>query len=133
MRTALAVFVLLIHATNLILLAFLSIRVVRNLQFLRWVQNLNNPQQDYPRVSILVPARNEEQNIRQCLESLAQQDYPNYEILVLDDQSTDNTLAQIQELAAHHPVIQVLRGDSSPPNGWNGKSYACQRLSEQAD
>jgi chlorobactene glucosyltransferase len=132
MRIALAVFVLLIHATNLILLAFLSIRVIRNLRFLWWVQNLDNTQPDYPRVSILVPARNEGQNIRQCLKSLVQQDYPNYEILVLDDQSTDNTLAQIQALAAHHPVIQVLRGESAPPTGWNGKSYACHRLSEQA-
>jgi chlorobactene glucosyltransferase len=133
MRTALAVFVLLIHATNLILLAFLSIRVVRNLRFLRGVRNLGNPQQDYPLVSILVPARNEGQNIKSCLESLVQQDYPNYEILVLDDQSTDNTLEQIQQLAGQHPVIQVLRGESAPPNGWNGKSYACHRLSEQAD
>ena len=88
---------------------------------------------NYPRVSVLVPARNEADNISQCLDSLAQQDYSNYEICVLDDQSTDNTLEHIQILADQYPQIRVLHGKSSPPPDWNGKSYACHRLSEQAE
>ena len=44
-----------------------------------------------PLISILVPARNEESDIVTCLESLRRQDYPDYEILVLDDNSSDNT------------------------------------------
>lgn len=44
-----------------------------------------------PRVSILVPARNEGRNIRACMESLLIQDYPDYEVLVLNDHSSDDT------------------------------------------
>src|SRR5690348_2516060 len=44
-----------------------------------------------PLVSIIVPARNEERNIRRCVESLLEQSYPNYEVIVVDDGSTDGT------------------------------------------
>src|SRR6516164_8732886 len=47
----------------------------------------------YPLVSIIVPARNEERNIRRCVESLLEQNYPNYEVIVVDDGSTDETPA----------------------------------------
>jgi len=127
------IIVAIVHITTLILLPLLSIRVFRNLHFLWTNQRLRVFQQDYPRVSVLVPARNEADNITACLESLVQQDYPNYEIYVLDDQSTDNTLEKIQQLAIKHPSIHILQGDSAPPPDWNGKSYACHRLSEQAD
>lgn len=54
------------------------------------------------RISVLVPARNEEQNIRHCLESLSRQAYPKelYEVIVIDDHSTDNTARIVQEFAA---------------------------------
>ncbi len=45
-----------------------------------------------PLVSVLVPVRNEEKTIRNCLASLLNQDYPNYELLVLNDHSEDLTL-----------------------------------------
>ena len=44
-----------------------------------------------PKVSIILPARNEERYIGKCLESLIQQDYENYEIVVIDDSSEDST------------------------------------------
>ena len=44
-----------------------------------------------PKLSILVPARNEEANIARCVRSLLAQDYPDFELLVLDDESTDRT------------------------------------------
>jgi cellulose synthase/poly-beta-1,6-N-acetylglucosamine synthase-like glycosyltransferase len=44
-----------------------------------------------PQISIIVPARNEARNIRQCLEGLLVQNYPNYEIIVVDDRSSDAT------------------------------------------
>ena len=44
-----------------------------------------------PRVSVLVPARNEEANIERCVAALLAQDYPDFEVLVLDDESTDGT------------------------------------------
>ena len=51
-----------------------------------------------PLISICVPARDEEQNIRRCVESLLAQTYPNFEIIVLDDRSTDSTLKILGEL-----------------------------------
>ena len=127
------IIVILVQGTALVLLPLFTIRVFRNLYYLRQTEHSNTNEQIYPRVSVLVPARNEADNITQCLESLVQQDYINYEIWVLDDQSTDNTLEQIQQLAIRHPKINILRGESSPPANWNGKSYACHRLSEKAD
>ncbi|RLC94911.1 MAG: hypothetical protein DRI40_06900, partial [Chloroflexi bacterium] len=59
-----------------------------------------------PFVSVLVPARNEESDIVQCLESLCKQDYPDYEILVLDDSSTDSTAALVEGIAASDPRVR---------------------------
>lgn len=46
------------------------------------------------KVSVLIPARNEEDNLERCLESLLVQTYSNYEVVVLDDQSTDRTWSE---------------------------------------
>jgi len=128
-----AIFVTLVNVTALILLFLLTIRVLRNLNFLQRIQHTQMKHTDYPRVSVLVPARNEADNISECLESLAQQDYTDYQIIVLDDQSIDNTLEHIQKFASTYPMIHPLIGESLPPPDWNGKSYACHRLSEKAD
>ncbi|MBI3879394.1 MAG: glycosyltransferase [Verrucomicrobia bacterium] len=85
-----------------------------------------------PRVSVLVPARNEELNIRACAESLLTQDYPNCQLIILDDQSTDATPGILKELAAQHPRLRVITGQTLPP-GWLGKCWACQLLGEAAD
>jgi cellulose synthase/poly-beta-1,6-N-acetylglucosamine synthase-like glycosyltransferase len=54
------------------------------------------------RITVLVPARNEEKNILTCLASLARQSYPKdrYEVIVIDDHSTDNTAKLVTEMAA---------------------------------
>ena len=46
----------------------------------------------YPFVSVVVPARNEQGNIEKCILSLLAQNYPNFEVIVIDDNSTDDTL-----------------------------------------
>ncbi|MEM4724193.1 MAG: glycosyltransferase [Candidatus Hadarchaeum sp.] len=84
-----------------------------------------------PMVSVLVPARNEERNIRGCLESLLSQDYPSYEVLVLDDESTDGTSSVALQAAAGDPRLRVLNG-SPLPEGWLGKNWACHQLAQQA-
>ena len=61
-----------------------------------------------PLVSIIVPARNEEGNIRRCVESLLEQDYDNYEVIVVDDSSTDSTPLVLDELVASHPHADRL-------------------------
>ena len=85
----------------------------------------------FPKVSILVPARNEEKNIAGCVRSLLAQDYPAFEVLVLDDQSTDATLSILEQIAATQPGLKVLAG-GPPPEGWLGKNWACTQLARQA-
>ena len=84
-----------------------------------------------PLISILIPARDEESDIVPCLESLRRQDYPNYEILVLDDNSSDNTAAVVEQIAAADPRVRLLRGEPLP-QGWAGKPFACHQLAAQA-
>ncbi|MES0342137.1 MAG: glycosyltransferase, partial [Candidatus Humimicrobiaceae bacterium] len=84
-----------------------------------------------PLVSVLVPARNEEKNIGRCLRSLSKQDYHNIEILVLDDNSSDDTARIVEKLSEKDKRIRLVRGRSLS-RGWKGKSYACHQLSREA-
>ncbi len=84
-----------------------------------------------PLISICVPARNEERNIRACVENLLAQNYPNFEVIVLDDRSTDKTLEILHQLAAQNKRLKVIRG-SDLPVGWTGKPYALYQASSAA-
>jgi chlorobactene glucosyltransferase len=86
---------------------------------------------DGPKVSILVPARNEEKNIERCLNSLRNQLYRNYEILVIDDNSTDATPAILKRIAAADDRVQVFTG-APLPEDWFGKPFALHQLSRHA-
>ena len=88
--------------------------------------------QDRPRVSVLIPARNEEANIGACIEGFLAQKYDNFEIHVLDDQSTDRTCEIVEAFAARHPEVRAIRG-ASLPSGWMGKNWACHQLSQGAE
>jgi len=82
-----------------------------------------------PFVSVLIPARNEEDNITACICSLLAQDYPCYELIVLDDNSEDRT-AEILD-SFHDPRLQCIKGKPLP-SGWAGKNWACHQLSRFA-
>jgi chlorobactene glucosyltransferase len=84
-----------------------------------------------PMVSVLIPARDEQSNIRACVESLQKQDYPNLEVLVLDDNSDDNTASIVREIAAADPRVKLFNGESLPDD-WAGKPYACHQLAWKA-
>ena len=86
---------------------------------------------DGPFISVLIPARNEEKNIAACLDSLKNQLYKNYEILVLDDNSTDNTYRILENYAASDSRIRILKGKPLPDN-WYGKPFALHQLSQEA-
>ena len=85
-----------------------------------------------PRVSLLVPARNEARNIEACARGLLNQDYPNFEVIVLDDESTDGTGEILAHIAAEDNRLRVMRGQPLPA-GWLGKNWACQQLSHAAN
>ena len=84
-----------------------------------------------PLVSVLIPARNEEDNISQCVESLFKQDYPRYEVIVLNDHSTDRTGVILSELQNKFPELKIING-AELPEGWIGKSFACHQLTQSA-
>ncbi|WP_028561085.1 glycosyltransferase [Paenibacillus pinihumi] len=83
------------------------------------------------RLSILIPARNEEENIGPCLESVLANEFPFREILILNDRSSDGTSTRIAMLADRDSRIREIQGEELPP-GWMGKSHACHQLSLQA-
>jgi chlorobactene glucosyltransferase len=86
-------------------------------------------------VSIIVPARNEERNIRRCVESLLTQDYDSYEVVVVDDGSTDGTAHILTELQATHAQkdrLRVLHLHEELPQGWAGKPHALHRGVQEA-
>ena len=84
-----------------------------------------------PLISVLIPARNEEDNIDKCLMSLMDQDYRNIEILVLDDNSTDNTSEIIKRISKTYKNIKFIKGKPLH-EGWTGKNYACYQLYKES-
>jgi chlorobactene glucosyltransferase len=82
--------------------------------------------EDAPHVAVIVPVRNESANIVGCLQSLLSQRYPasRFGVIVVDDESTDDTALLVQTLAADHPQLTLLRSPALP-RGATGKSHAC--------
>ena len=102
-----------------------------NLRYLRRLHKYKPPQA-WPRISVLVPARNEEDNIGTCVGNLLAQDYPDFQLIVLDDNSTDRTWEILQGFASKDSRLKLIKGKPLPDD-WLGKHWACQQLSEEAD
>ena len=82
-------------------------------------------------VSVCIPARDEEQNIGQCLDSLLKQSYTNIEIIVCDDGSSDGTWRILRSYAEKYPRVRVFQGKEKP-SGWKGKAFALQQCTDRA-
>lgn len=93
-------------------------------------QTANN--QDTPLVSILIPMRNEENNIVHLLNSIINQDYNNYEVFILDDHSNDNSYQVARSYLNKISNLQIIKGKELP-NDWLGKNWACHQLSNYAN
>jgi chlorobactene glucosyltransferase len=86
---------------------------------------------DPPLITAIIPAKDEEATLGDCLASVCAQTYPNLEILVVDDRSTDRTGTIAREYAGADPRVRVLTiGDL--PEGWTGKTHALQIAADQA-
>ena len=111
-------------------LGWISLNYLLNLKCFRFpkITSICNPP---PRVSVLIPARNEEARLRPCLSTLSDSDYPILEILVLDDHSTDGTAHLVQQRSQGDPRIRLIAGKPLPA-GWVGKPWACHQLSQEA-
>ena len=86
----------------------------------------------HPRVSILIPARNEAANLAKTLPAFLSQEYDNFEVILADDASTDGTGELAESFASRQPGrLRVIRIESLPP-GWVGKTHALQQAFQAA-
>lgn len=83
-------------------------------------------------ISVLIPARNEEYHIRQCIESIRRNEGVDLEVLVWDDASSDGTARIVREIELEDPRVKLMGSGQPPPAGWAGKQHACARLAELA-
>lgn len=89
-----------------------------------FLDRFNSKSHPNPKVSVIVPARNEEGFIERCLNSLVQQDYENYEIVVIDDRSEDSTGESIKKIAQSSSKVKYVLAEPKPQK-WVGKNWAC--------
>jgi len=103
---------------------FLIKSMVDSFRLTPYLDKFENTSKSSPKVSIILPARNEERFIGKCLDSLIKQDYENYEIIVIDDSSDDATGKIISEYAEKYSKIIPVSARPKP-EGWMGKNWAC--------
>lgn len=109
-----------------------SILFLRNRFDLTPLHFHNHSETAEPKISVCIPARNEEMNIGTLLDSVNRQEWDNYEILVLDDQSTDQTPEILNKVLISYPErLTVIKGKPKPA-GWLGKPWACHQLGKEA-
>jgi chlorobactene glucosyltransferase len=105
-------------------------RVRRSRENPRWKLGPDAPvDTDLPRLTVVIPARNEAANIGACVRAVRASDHPAFDVVVFDDGSTDGTGTLARDAGA-----TVLEGDGSPlPVGWKGKPWALQRATRGLD
>lgn len=125
---------LVIEVTNYVLVAILIgvsgawiiliKSMLRSFQDTPYLDKFDIKKHKKPKVSVIVPARNEEKLISKCLDSLLNQDYENYEIIVIDDSSEDSTGEIIKKYAKENS--KIIHVSARPkPKDWMGKNWAC--------
>lgn len=82
-------------------------------------------------LSILIPARNEEENILNCLNSIIRTNKNYKEIIVYNDHSTDGTFEILKKVSKTHSKIKIAK-TKKLEKGWIGKSFACYQLAKQS-
>ncbi|MCK4321031.1 glycosyltransferase [candidate division WOR-3 bacterium] len=107
------------------------LNLLNNLRLLKRLKSGKRKSTGSPLVSVLIPARNESENIEKCVISILEQDYPNYEVIVLDDNSEDNTLIKLEKIKEEYPHLEIFSNDVLL-DGWTGKNFSCHTLSRYA-
>lgn len=112
-------------------IVLLFVNLILNLFFLKVPSKKRKLVDGAPLVSVLIPARNEENNIGACVSSVLRQEYPNLEVLVLDDNSKDRTAEVVRQIAEKDRRVHLINGEPLA-EGWAGKCFACYQLSKIA-
>lgn len=100
---------------------FLTFRIIKSVPLLGKLQY--DKFKEWPKVSVIIPACNEADTIKDAIQSRLQDDYPDIEILLIDDRSTDNTPEIVDKIAAQDSRVKAIH-ISALPEGWLGKIYA---------
>lgn len=124
-------FILILISTILFAWVYFFLYMLRSLKKSPKLESFNHLQNrtndNYlPKVSIILPARNEEKYISKCLDSLFEQDYPNFEIIAVNDSSSDKTAEIMYKYQNKSSILTVLNAGFKPA-GWIGKNWACHQ------
>jgi glycosyltransferase involved in cell wall biosynthesis len=108
---------------------YVILRVIRSVPL---IENLTyDERQQWPKISIIIPACNEAQSIGSAIQTRLNDDYPNFEIVLIDDRSTDGTSEIIDKIASHDNRVRAIH-IKELPDGWLGKLYAMHRGVQEA-
>jgi cellulose synthase/poly-beta-1,6-N-acetylglucosamine synthase-like glycosyltransferase len=97
-----------------------------------FLDKFNSKSESKPKVSVILPARNEEGFMERCLNSLISQDYENYELVAIDDRSEDKTGEIIRKIAENNPKVKYVLA-APKPQKWVGKNWACMEGFKKAN
>ena len=110
---------------SLFVSSYFLLVTVTNIPYIKRLRRSNLIQS--PLVSVLIPCRNEELKIVECVTSIVNQNYKNIEIVTLNDCSDDETGKILSELQLKYKKVVAINGKPLP-EGWIGKNWACHQL-----
>jgi len=124
--------ILILYAGGVIALAVNLWQTWQLVRVQRRRTRLAAPREGLPTLDVLVPVKDEAENITSCLESILAQDYPGLRIIVVNDRSTDDTATVVQRLQDRHPQIQRL-DITGLPAGLYGKPHALHQAASMLE
>ena len=122
---------ILVTTFQLFLIIFIVTYLSVNMIYLIRIYPVKEELVAYPYISVCVPARNEERDVKKCVESLLNQDYPNFEVIVVDDNSNDNTPKIVSSMAEQYSNLIFIAG-AQLASGWTGKPYALHQAYQRS-
>lgn len=82
-----------------------------------------HPKTDLPPVSVIICAKNEEENLKKNLQAILEQDYPNFQVVLINDASSDDTLEVMESFSHQHKNIKIVNVKNNE-HFWGKKKYA---------
>jgi len=122
---------ILVTTFQLFLIVFIVTYLFINMIYLIRIYPVKEALVAYPYISVCIPARNEERSIKNCVESLLNQNYPNFEVIVVDDNSNDNTAKIVCSMTEQYPNLIFVAGEQLA-SGWTGKPYALHQAYQRS-